>query len=115
SIATGELPEKLVNSHDEFDGVVHNGNAIIDYLDDSSKFAIKIGEGDFNYEFRPKGEKDELGNALMQMRGRLLEVANEDKVRNWVNEGQAKFGDILRNVGNDFDELGNQVISNLVE
>lgn len=114
-VSTGELPEKLPLQADEFDNVVKNGNAIIDYMDDASKFAIKIGEGDFGYEFSPKCENDELGNALIQMRGRLLEVANEDKVRNWINEGQAKFGDILRNAGNDIEKLGDSVISNLVE
>lgn len=115
TIATGELPKNLNRYNDVFDGTVENSNAIINYLGDSSKFALKIGEGDFNYKFQPKSEKDELGNALVQMRTRLLEVANEDKIRNWINEGQAKFGDILRNTGDDFEELGNKIVSNLVE
>lgn len=38
----------------------------------------------------------------------------EDKQQNWMSEGVAQFGDIMRDHTTDFEELGYAVISNLV-
>jgi uncharacterized protein (UPF0297 family) len=39
----------------------------------------------------------------------------EDDQRNWSAQGVAKFGDILRNIDNNLDELSYNIISNLVK
>ena len=114
-IAQGELPEQEVKRKGEFGKIVETSNQLVNYLDDASKFAIKIGEGDFGYEFKPKSKHDALGNSLIDMRNRLQEVTHEDKIRNWVNEGQAKFGEILRQHSDDIEGLGAHVVVNLVE
>jgi PAS domain-containing protein len=108
------LPEKLREEKDDYVTIVQNSNLISDYMHDASEFALKIGDGNFEYEFTPKSSNDKLGNALIQMRNRLQQVANEDRIRNWVNEGQAKFGEILRETSNDIHEMGDALISNLV-
>ena len=114
-ISKGELPENELLSEGEFAKVEKAGNQLVNYLDDASKFAVKIGDGDFGYEFKSKSKDDALGNSLIDMRNRLQEVANEDKIRNWTNEGQAKFGEILRQHNEDIEDLGSHVIINLVE
>jgi len=114
-IAKGELPEKDDGQSSEFNRIVEASNQLVHYLDDASQFAVKIGDGDFNYEFKPKSKQDALGNSLIDMRNRLQQVAREDKIRNWVNEGQAKFGEILRQHNDDIEGLGSHVITNLVE
>ena len=114
-ISKGELPDQVLNKTREFQKIVDASNQLVHYLDDASQFAIKIGDGDFDYEFNPRSESDALGNSLIEMRNRLQEVAHEDKIRNWINEGQAKFGEILRQYSDDLDKLGNKIITELVE
>ena len=114
-ISKGELPDSKLEKSGEFKKIVDASNQLVSYLDDASQFAIKIGDGDFNYEFNPRSESDALGNSLIDMSHRLQEVTREDKIRNWINEGQAKFGEILRQHSDDLDNLGNKIISELVE
>ena len=114
-IAKGELPEDEVTSKDEFYPIVEARNELVHYIDSANQFARHIGDGDFNFEFSPKSQHDALGNSLIEMRNRLQQVAREDKIRNWVNEGQAKFGEILRQHSDDLEGLGTNLINNLVD
>jgi len=114
-IAKGELPDNDINQGGEFAKIVGASNELVHYLDDASQFAVKIGDGDFGYEFKPKSELDALGNSLIDMRNRLQQVAREDKIRNWINEGQAKFGEILRQHSDDIEKLGANIIIQIVE
>ena len=114
-IAMGERPEEEVRSEGEFSRIAEASNQLVNYLDDASQFAVKIGDGDFGYEFKSKSKDDALGNSLLDMRNRLQEVAREDKIRNWVNEGQAKFGEILRQHSDNIEGLAEHIIIGLVE
>ncbi len=113
-IAKGALPDKFIKTEKEFKPLIDSSKEIVAYLNTASQFAKHIGDGDFDFEFKPKSENDALGNSLIDMRNRLQQVTKEDKIRNWVNEGQAKFGEIMRQ-NNDLHELGHALISNLVE
>ncbi len=115
SIAKGELPDSKVESEKEFMPITEASDELVHYLDSASQFARHIGEGDFGFEFSPKSQHDALGNALIEMRDRLQQVAREDKIRNWMNEGQAKFGEILRLHSDNLEDLGAHLIGNLVE
>ncbi len=115
SVAKGEKPDVDVEHKVEFASILKASRDIVGYMEDASHFAREIGDGHFDYEFEPKSEKDALGNSLIEMRDRLQEVAREDKIRNWINEGQARFGEILRQYNNDLDKLGEQIITNMVE
>jgi PAS domain S-box-containing protein len=115
NIARGELPDNDMSNESEFLPIVEASNELVQYLDSANQFARHIGEGDFNYEFEPKSQQDALGNSLIEMRNRLQQVAREDKIRNWMNEGHAKFGEILRQHNDDLDELGSFLINNIVE
>ncbi len=112
-LASGESPEPDEETNDMYDLIIKPSNRLLKYFEDASLFAKKIGDGNFSYELKTLGESDALGNALLQMRDRLQTVANQDRVRNWQNEGQARFVDIVRQ-SDDFVELGDSLIANLV-
>ncbi|MCG8309340.1 MAG: GAF domain-containing protein [Cytophagales bacterium] len=115
SISQGELPDEELTDKKSLKGLAETSDRLVRYLDDASRFARKIGDGDFEYEFTPKSDKDALGTSLIDMRNRLQEIAREDKIRNWINEGQAKFGEILRLYSHDIQTLGNKIIIEIVE
>jgi PAS domain S-box-containing protein len=75
---------------------------------------------DTTYEFIE--ENDKLGMSLISLRDKLknnkAEAAlrkKEDDQRNWISEGLAKFGEILRQNNNDLDTLSYNIIINLVK
>ncbi len=84
-------------------------------LRSTSTFAANIGNGNYEADHQPLSDKDVLGNALLEMRDNLKRVADEDKRRNWATEGQARFGEILRRNSSDFNQLCDDIISNLVK
>ena len=55
-----------------------------------------------------------LGNSLLEMGKKLKVLGEEDRKRNWVTAGLAKFADILRSSA-DVKELSDEVISSLVK
>jgi PAS domain S-box-containing protein len=73
-----------------------------------------------NYDFTE--ENDTLGKTLIKLRDNLKnskeEAAfrkKEDDQRNWISEGLAKFGEILRQNNHDLTILSNNIIINLVK
>lgn len=56
-----------------------------------------------------------LTNALIEMRGKLSEIAINERQRNWVIEGQALFSDILSKFSSDFDQLSDEIVRKLVQ
>lgn len=110
----GELPEDTLASKDELNDIIQASNNLSTNLKKASDFALEIGEGRFDYEFQPSGDKDALGNALVQMRDKLQAVAREDKKRNWVTKGMADLGEILRSNEN-FEKLNHAIIVFIVK
>ncbi len=107
---------------DEIGETVKELNNVISRIDEASRFTLKVGEGDFDAEFELKSEKDQLGLALTKMK-KSLQVARkeeekrkvEDDIRNWTNQGIAKFNDLLRQDNHDMDKLSYNLIKNLIE
>jgi PAS domain S-box-containing protein len=116
SLSRGELPElQKPGNPDELGEIVRAINKLNSNLKSTAEFAINIGNGNFDYQFKSLSEKDKLGQSLSNMRGRLLEIAEEDKKRNWATEGFAKFGEILRANNDDLEKLCEQVLANLIK
>jgi putative methionine-R-sulfoxide reductase with GAF domain len=107
---------------DEIGETVKELNNVISRIDEASRFTLKVGEGDFDAEFELRSEKDQLGLALTKMKN-SLQVAREeeekrkveDDIRNWTNQGIAKFNDLLRQDNHDMDKLSYNLIKNLIE
>lgn len=55
-----------------------------------------------------------LQSGLKENRKTEKQVREEDKQQNWISEGLAEFGDILRAQSSDRDELAFAIISNMV-
>lgn len=113
-LAKGHLLDNQLVEHNEFGELTQAANQLAHNLQEASIFARNVGEGDFESAFKAASEGDILGNALIDMRQRLRQVAEEDKQRNWANEGYAKFGDLLRRYSNDLGNLGDILLQELI-
>jgi len=117
-LAKGNLTEKIeYNSKNELGYIAQNINSMAEILKNATDFTTKIGEGKLDAEYKglDANHDNSLASSLLQMREKMQESAKADKERSWVNEGLAKFADILRNNNDDIEELSYQIISNLVK
>lgn len=122
SMSKGILPsEKIKEKGDEIGEMSKALNQLVAGLKALSGFALEIGRGNYNSEFKPLSDDDVLGNSLIRMCDDLKAAAieeakrkQEDEQRNWATTGVAKFSDILRHDNDKLDVLSYNVISNLV-
>lgn len=122
-LAKGELVNKIhYKKEDEIGEITSSVNELVDGLSETANFANNIGKGDLDAQFTPLGDKDILGNSLIEMRKSLLRAREEeekrkveDEKRNWATQGIAKFGEILRNDNDKIDVLSFNIIKELVD
>ena len=122
SMCQGILPkDKLKVHNDEIGDMSAALNELVDSFKQFTLFAKEIGEGNYDANFEPLSDQDDLGNALLEMRDNLKKASEEeakrqeeDKQRNWASQGIAKFSEILRENNDNLDELSFQIIQNLV-
>ncbi|MCS6820753.1 MAG: PAS domain S-box protein [Microscillaceae bacterium] len=116
NVAQGDVEVTIpYNRKNEIGEVADSLNLLVDSFREYTRFAENIGRGNFDINFEVKSEKDTLGYTLLAMRDNLKRVAEEDRKRNWANEGFAKFSSILRSSEKDLTELSYDIISNLVK
>jgi signal transduction histidine kinase len=114
-LAAGDISRTmLARSHDEVGNLIQDLSRFSQGLEHITDFATQVGKGNFNDNFEVRSQKDTLGYALLEMRDDLKQNSEEDKRRNWANEGTAQFSDILRQHAQDMQALSYQLISNLV-
>lgn len=120
--STGDLSiEFKAKGKDEFAKMIQSISQLTNSLKTASTFARKIGGNELNAEFYALGEKDALGNSLLEMREKLI-VAKDDEIkrqqedekRNWATAGFAKFGELLRKNNDNLNELSYDIIKNLI-
>ena len=113
------------NFADEFDkneiGDVadHIKNTIED-LRDATDFVVAIGEGKLDLDYRSLDANyreggNKLADSLIEMQSRLKALNEEERKRQWSNEGLTKFVDILRSSNDDVNTLGDKIIAALVQ
>ncbi|MBE9467038.1 MAG: PAS domain S-box protein [Bacteroidetes bacterium] len=83
-------------------------------------FSKKITQNDISVEYEITDEDDIVGKSLNELRNNIKQNKEEeiirkkeDAQRNWVAEGQAKFGEILRQNNDNLEKLSFEIISNL--
>lgn len=119
----GEIPKPIpIQGKDEISGIEMAINNLSTALSNTRDFAIQVGNGNFYSEVNVFGNAGELGTKLLEMRKRLLEVAQEreknlreNEQRNWLNESLAQVSDVLRVKYENTTELSFQFIRFLVQ
>jgi PAS domain S-box-containing protein len=122
SLYRGEEPKLLdpINA-DEIGESVDAYNDLRKRINEASEFAIEMSEGNFNHEFALISESDSLGKSLNELKIKMIQSKKEqdqrqreDEIRNWINNGIAKFNDLLRQNNNNIEALSYSLIENLV-
>lgn len=96
-------------------------NTTIENLKDASDFVGAIGEGNLDIDYKKELDADyqegksRLTDSLLLMQARLKELQEEEKKRQWTNEGLAKFVEILRETHQDIESLGDKILTTLVK
>ncbi|MBS3806002.1 MAG: GAF domain-containing protein [Bacteroidales bacterium] len=110
-----------LSTGDEIQEMATALNTSIDELNKKNEFAQKIGNGELEADYQMLSDDDQLGQSLIDMRNSLKQARREeekrkieDEKRRWVNEGLARFADILRQNNDNLEQLSYQIISNLV-
>jgi len=124
SIARGKIDDSLlfnIQSKDEVGEMALALNTSIKALNEKADFANKIGSGKIDQQLELLSSEDRLGHALISMRNSLLKARSEeekqkaeDEKRRWLNEGLAKFAELLRKNNDDINFLANDIIKNIV-
>ncbi len=77
-------------------------------------YVNELGHGNLAASLPDQFENKPLLQTLHAFRDKLVAERDQSEKRQWVNEGLAKFGEILR-AHENLDELGYSVVKNLVE
>lgn len=114
-IHDGEIPAEMANDYHDYSMIIRSVNYLAKMLFGIREFAVKVGDGHFekdeNLLFAGQGT---LGESLSYMQESLMKVAEEDKQRNHINEGLAKFSEILGKNTNSLERFGDETVLNLV-
>ena len=78
-------------------------------MKNTAQFAKKIGEGNFEVNFKPISQKDTLGQALLNMKESLITANKKDELRNWIVTGVAEIGEVLRE-NDSIEGLGDEIL-----
>lgn len=112
-ISNGVLPKELKRDEkDEIGEMIEIVNRLVDNLKKTAAFAHRIGEGNFNTDYKPTSNKDILGHALVSMRESLQNADKKDALHNWIVTGIAQIGEILR-TNDTISTLGDDILNYL--
>jgi putative methionine-R-sulfoxide reductase with GAF domain len=109
----GYLPETIKVGKDELSPIAIAVNRLTSHLFEVKNFALQVGLGNFDSEFRAFDAQSDLGAALVQMRESLKSVSEEEKKRAWGINGLATFSKLLRDNSQDLTQLCEVVIQEL--
>lgn len=120
-VTEGDFEKKIdYDKDDELGRVAIAINTLFDNLKNATDFILDIGEGRLEVEYQRAEtlegasiKQDRLANALLEMRDKMQQVAEQDKQRTWVAEGLAKFADILTRT--DEQNFNHYLIANIVD
>ena len=96
-------------------------NDVLENLKDATEFVGEIGKGNLTISYHEsldngyKKGKNMLADSLIEMQGKLRTMNEEERKRQWANEGLAKFVDILRSSNDNLSTLGDKITSALVQ
>ncbi len=96
--------------NNEVGSVVRAINRIVGSLENATDFIQNIGKGNLNAQYKgiesyTELEKESLAGALLDMRERMINVAQSEKNREWSNTGLTKFVEVLRKDNDNLKKL----------
>jgi putative methionine-R-sulfoxide reductase with GAF domain len=115
-VSVGKLPERNdATGSDEVGVMLKSLNNYLDSVTETVKFAVQVGKGNLNAEYKALSAHDQLGHSLLEMRNNLKKVSQEDEKRNWTLNGMAKYVEISRRESHDIESFAEHVLSYLVK
>jgi methyl-accepting chemotaxis protein len=96
-------------------------NETLENLKDATDFVTAIGQGNLDMDYKASLDsrynhgKNKLADSLIDMQGKLKSLNEEERKRQWANEGLAKFVDILRSSNDNIVALSDKVIAALAQ
>ena len=121
-LSKGIISEKIhVKGKDEVGQMQNAINVVNKGMRSVSDFAVEIGNEKYENNFEALSEDDELGNTMLQVRDKLKEVAEQEKIqteiekqRNWTIKGEAKFATLLQKDMKNMEEYTYSILENLI-
>ncbi len=123
-VAKGKIDKSMsikLNTNDEIAQMADALSESIKGINAKTEFAREIGSGNLEARVELLSKDDLLGKSLIEMRDNLKRAKEEEENRKieeekkkWVNEGLAKFGEILRQNNDNLTLLCDDIIKNLV-
>ncbi len=96
-ISEGELPElEFSDTKDETGDMLRSVKELVHNLHDLRNFTKEVGDGNFTTQIEIFQNKGEIADALNMMRNGLKEASDKEKRNNWITQGIAEAGKILR-------------------
>lgn len=108
------LNRKLV-SEKEWRDTTRHLQLLTDTVTHATQFIREIEKGNLDVTLESDGMDSELNASLISMRDQMKNFSLAEQERSWVNEGLAKFVEILRSRNNDtLKRLSDSILQSLV-
>lgn len=114
-LASGIFPDKLrIHTTEEIGQTKIAFNQFIDRLRAASSFAEHLGSGELTYRYNEQYANDVLAQSLISAQQKLRHAEEQQKKINWMNEGAARFNEILKNDSEEIGVLGDRILKLMV-
>lgn len=123
-LSLGEFPqtEMKAGNHADMKVTIESLRRHAVSLQEKSQFIRALNNDHFDSTLSLPSDKDELGNELLRLQKKIMDnnqkqARNEEDnlIRRYMNEGLAKFADVLRTKNNGIAMLGDAFIRELVK
>ncbi len=123
SFSNGDVHQTIqTDQNAEFGLIVDHLISHNKHLVNRTNFISELLEDKLNREIEVASKKDHLGILLNKLKDKLQKAqqeqsqrAHENEIRRYINEGLAKFADIMRLNSNNTQALGDNLIKNLTK
>ncbi len=119
ALAKGNISSDIeVLYKDEISNMESSLNVLNKFISKNTDFAVNLGQGKFEQDYKPLGEEDMLGNALVQMKDNLHHYSNEleNKAKEYrkLYETYAEQNKLLVESEEKFRELSNLTFEGII-
>ncbi len=121
-LTRGNMPEfKASQTDDEIGDLERSLEKHVGNLRDIAAFSRSMSTGDFTGRYEKLSKEDELGEALISLKGSLMgsmkdseSRRREEENRTWTAQGLAMFSTLFREVEDNLEELSQALMKELV-